>query len=328
MQDIDPDAFFILNVTLYDHQHQNGYTEAYSISAEGQEEAFEIIEGICAEENVTASLINKVPKEETVSALVGPKRLEITLRPLNGSGEKRLVMTDLMPPSGHYKCYSVSGRAWTPGQKGLSTNVETTWGSSYWLSRIDAYLGGSAGSATDHFTPQNQEMAWASLEKMWYRFQEAEKRVIRNWTVMGPTTPAAAADDDVYGGEWYGPATHSQHWTQRTPSAYDTTPIVAFFRVRGDEVGAEIHKEQEDAWWAEHGGKDPAEMLVALLAPAEKKPKADSPQETSSGDGTPAADDVCAECGGAQCTDNYCIEALDLAAFGGQVVADGRYTIH
>lgn len=327
MQDIDLAGFYVLNVTLYDNQNKNGYTEAYSISEEGQDSAFEVLEQICAEENVTATLMNKPPKEETVPALIGPKRLEITLRSLNGSGERRLVVTDLMPPAGHYKYYSVSGREWTANQKTLKVPCETVWGSSYWLARIDAYLGGSAGSATDHFTPANQETAWASLEKMWYRFQEAEKRVIKNWTPLGSETTSVLDDEDAYGGEWYGPARHSQHWTQRTPSVYDTKPVTAFFRVRGDEVGAEIHKEQEDAWWAEHGGKDPAEMLAELLAPAEKKPEAGTSQESGSGSATPATDGVCSECGGNECPTTYCLQDVGLAAFGG-VVADGRYTIH
>lgn len=329
MQDVDPAAFTIYSITLYDTQHRNGYKEAYGTSEEGQKSAWEVLEQICAEENVTASLCNTKPRENTVSSLIGPKRLEITLRTIGGVGpEKKLVVTDLMPPAGHYKYYSVAGRLWEDYHKKLKGTTETFWGSTYWLARIDAFLGGSAGSATDHFTPQNEEQAWASLEKMWYKFQPAEITVIKNWTVA-ETGTTAAVDDDIYGEAWYGPARNSQHWTQRTPSAYDTKPIVAHFRVAGDEVGAVIYREQQEAWTQEHGDKTPAETLAELLAPpAEKKDEVGAQQASGSDSDTPATVSVCDECGGPACTPAFCVEDLDLAAFGGRVVVDGRYTIH
>ena len=97
------------------------------------------------------------------SGFGGPKRLEITLRSVGNQAEKKIVVTDLMPPSGRYASYSVSGREWKVFHRELHRAPSTVWSSSYMLLRIDSHLGGSGGSTTDHFAEANQETAWATL---------------------------------------------------------------------------------------------------------------------------------------------------------------------
>lgn len=327
MQDICLDHHIIWSISMYDHQFKSGYTEPYSSVEYDQIQAFECLESICEEENVVTSIGQiKEVKDEIVPGLVGPKRIEITLRNHGGGKEVKLVVVDVMPPSGHYSYYSVCGREWKVYQKKLDKTPTTIWGTGKWLARLDAYLGGGQGSATEHFTPQNQEQAWAQLEKMFYKFQKSELQVIRGWTV--DEAGDAEYDDLVgYGGEFYGPTHRGQHWTNRTPSHYNTTPEKAHYRVSGDEVGAVLYREQHESW-EEEGSPDPEQSLKELLeAKAEKKDEAGA-NSTSDGSGE-ASDtpDRCTDCGGTDCHTAYCNEDIDLGAYGG-VVIDGSYTVH
>ena len=324
MLSVTMDEVIVQSITLYDNDYPKGYTEPYSEVEHDQIQAFEALSCICEEEHVVTSLNATEEKleDDTLSGLIGPKRLEITLRTTGMTGDTKLVVTDVMPPSGHYSSYSVAGRLWR--NKILERVISTKWSSSCWLARIDAFLGGMGGSATDHFTPQNQEQAWATLEKMFYKFKPAELTVVKNWT------PADQDDDDDwgYGGEWYGPAHRSQHWTNRTPSTY--APKEAHFRVAGDEVGAVIHKEQLKTW-EEEGSPNPEQSLKEMLeAKAEKKAEAGSTSDGGASGGgttTPASDDGCADCGSTSCPPHMCEQDFGIGT-GGGIPIDGSYTIH
>lgn len=323
MMTISLDDYIIQSITMYDNQYTGGYTELYSPNEYDQTQAFECLEGICEEEDVVSSIGQiKEVEDEKLSGLAGPKRIEITLKSHNGIlPEKKLVVTDVMPPSGHYKEYSVRGRQWQ-GKK-LEKAENTLWGSSNWLARIDAYLPGGQGSATDHFSPQNQDQAWSTLERMFYKFKPAELTVIRNWTLGDDDDPIM----DIYGGEWYGPTQRSQHWTNRVPAAY--APKEAYYRVAGDEVGAVIHREQQKIWEKE-GSPDPEESLKEMLeTKAEKKAETEANGDPDgSGKDSKTSDDRCNECGGNDCPAAWCNEDAYAVGVSGGIPVDGSYMIH
>lgn len=320
--------YIIQDITLYDDQYTSGYTEPYGPNEHDQIQAFEALECICEEEEVVSSIgqVKEKVEDEKLSGLAGPKRIEITLRQLGRAVEKKLVVTDVMPPSGHYSSYSVAGREWKG--KTLENTISTLWSSSNWLARIDAYLPGGQGSASDHFTPQNQEQAWASLEKMFYKFKPAELTVLKNWTLDDDDDPIM----DIYGGEWYGPTHRSQHWTNKSPSHY-APPQSAHFRVAGDEVGAVIHIEQQKTW-EEEGSPDPEQSLKEMLEAKEDEKKADAGTvSTASGSGKAAndpqtSDDRCGECGGNDCPSAFCVEDAYGVGVSGGIPIDGSYTVH
>ena len=330
MRDVSLDLYTIVSITLYDKTYEDGYTEPYGGVEYDQILAFEALEEICRDEELVTPLgkINEV-EDKAVSSLIGPKRLEITLRALGNAGEKKLVVTDVVPPTGHYANYSVSGREWTTYQKKLDKGASTLWGTSHDLVRIDAYLGGGNGSATEHFTPRDQERAWAALEKMFIKFKPAEVQVLKNWEV--DIVGAANNDDWGYGGEWYGPNNRGQHYTNRVPSAYaPKRPEKAHFRVAGDEVGAVIHLEQKKVW-EEEGSPDAEQSLKEMLEAKEAEKKCDAGNAASnggsSGGSTEEPDFSCDDCGGDECHPAYCLKDFGVGVAGG-VLIDGRFSVH
>ncbi len=330
MRDVNLDQYTIVSITLYDKTYEEGYTEPYGGVEYDQILAFEVLEEIYKEEDLVTSLgkINEV-EDKAVSSLIGPKRLEITLRALGNAGSKKLVVTDVVPPTGHYQRYSVSGREWETYQKKLDKGISTFWATSHDLIRVDAYLGGGAGSATEHFTPLDQERAWAALEKMFLKFKSAEVQVLKNWEV---NEAGAAADDNWgYGGEWYGPNNRSQHYTNRLPSHYEPKkPEKAHYRVAGDEVGAVIHLAQKKVW-EEEGSPDAGQSLKEMLEAKETEKKSDAGDAASdggsSGGSTEEPDFSCDDCGGDECHPAYCLKDFGAGMSGG-VVIDGSFSVH
>ena len=324
---ISMDEYVIQSITLYDDTYKEGFTEPYSPNEHDQLQAFEALECICEEEDVVSSIgqIKKM-EDETLSGLIGPKRLEVTLRQFGGGKEKKFVVVDLAPPSLHFKTYSFTGREWKVYQKKLESVVTTAWSSGHWLARIDAFLPGGAGSATDHFTPQNQPRAWAALERMFNKFKQSELQVLRNWEMD------EEGDEDLdlvgYDEGFYGPAHRSQHWTNRIPYHYTPSPPQeAYFRVAGDEVGAVIHREQLKNWEGE-GQPSPEQSLKDMLE-AKESEKKDEAGETSPSSSTTSqtSDDCCSDCGGSGCPTTYCIEEFEAGGLGG-IPIDGSYPIH
>jgi hypothetical protein len=316
--------YIVYSVTLYDDQFEQGYTEGFTSGERDQKEAFECLENICGESEVVTSFnIPKDAEDGRVSAKVGPKRIEITLRMTGGAGtEKKLVVTDVIGPSGFYNHYSVSGRTWNTARTKLDKQITTLWASSHWIAKVESYLAGGQGSAVDHFTSSDGDKAWVYIETMLLKFKPAEIAVITGWD-------ACPADDDLdyasYGGEFFGPQYQSQHWT-KGPSHY--APKTAYYRVAGDEVGAMLHREQRGAW-EKAGGVPPEQSLKEMLrSSAEKKEDAGVGDESSSG-GSQESDDRCSECGGTACSSAYCFEDDGIAGLGVPFIGGrSRRTLH
>jgi hypothetical protein len=331
MRDVNLDLYTIVSITLYDKTYEDGYTEPYGGVEYDQILAFEALEEIYRDEELVTPLgkINEV-EDKAVSSLIGPKRLEITLRALGNAGEKKLVVTDVVPPKGNYQNYSISGREWATYQKKLDKVPSTLWATTYDLVRVDAYLGGGNGSATEHFTPRDQERAWAALEKMFIKFKPAEVQVLKNWEV--DLVGGAAVDDNWgYGGEWYGPNNRSQHYTNRVPSHYaPKRPEKAHYRVAGDEVGAVIHLEQKKVW-EEEGSPDAEQSLKEMLEAKEAEKKGDAGDTASdggsSGGSTEESDFSCDDCGSDECHPTYCLKDFGVGVAGGLLI-DGRFNVH
>ncbi len=224
--------YTIESTTLYDEQYKNGYTESYLDTDKDQSQAFEFLEACCDEEYVVSSVGGiKEVEDKKLSGVDGPKRIEITLRNFGVvPGETKIVVTDVVAPTGFYRDYSVSGRQWNVLRTELSKGVTTMWGHAVWISRLDTHLAQGSGSANEHFTVQDREAAWAALHERFSKYKYAEIQLIKNWTVSD------GADSDLdwgYGEVYAGPVNRSQHWTQRTPSTYG--PKEAHYRVAGDE---------------------------------------------------------------------------------------------
>ena len=320
MQTVRLNDYVVQSITLYDGTYKDGYKEQYSTNEHEQTQAFESLMSICKEEKVVSSIWDSEEMEDDkLSGLAGPKRIEVTLRYHQSKVEKRLVVLDVVPPKGHFNSYSISGRTWDIYKK-LERLTTTQWAGAVWLTRIDVYLGGEEGSATDHFTPQTQARAWAVLEKMFLKFQRSELTVLKNWEADGEGDLIAQCG---YAGRFYGPNEHSQHWTNKTPAAYE--PKKAYYRVSGDEVGAMIHREQQKNW-EEEGKPDPEASLKKMLeAKTEKKSEAGGTPD--SGTNSQTFNGRCNDCGSYECSPAFCNEDIDLAAFGG-VVLNGGSSIH
>lgn len=320
MRDLPLSTHLISTITLHDADNPKGYMETYGANKKGQDEAFETLEDIFNEYDVTTSLGENSEREkgDKLSGLVGPKRLEVILRKLGQPGvERRIVVTDLMSPSRHFSAWSVAGRTWEVYHKKLRRlPIEITWSSSHWLARIDAYAGG-LGSSIEHFTQTTQSDAWALLEKLWVRLKPVEILVVRNWEVN------IEGDDKEFEEAWrYGGcasrAALGEHWTNSVPSYYDITPRIAHYRVAGDEVGAVLYREQVKVW-EEEGSPTPEQSLKEMLeareeASAEKKI---SPTQRTS-------NSVCYGCGAVGCGAAECIDT----ATPGRTLIDGSYTVH
>lgn len=318
------DDIIIRSITLCDITYPKGYTEAYSENEHEQVEAFEMLSACSEEEHIITSLSNPTgeAEEQELPGLVGPKRIEVTLRAHNGAPDIRLVVTDIMPPAKHYSVYTVTGRIWRG--KALEKAISTRWASSMWLARIDTYLGGTDGSATEHFTLKDQKQAWAALEKSFYKLKPAELRIIQNWDVKNDSSEEWTG----YGSEWFGPTHRSQHWTSRAP--YNYTPAKAHFRVAGDEVGAVLYQKQLQSW-EEEGKIPPDKSLKELLeTKAEKESDAESTSDKSSSEkDTQVIDDNsgCPDCGKTSCPPHMCEQDFGIGT-GGGITLDGSYTIH
>ncbi len=285
------------------------------------------MESVCEEEDITSS-IDKIKEEEDekLSGRLGPMRIEATLKAFSNQTERKYVVTGLTPPGGYFNSYSLSGRLWIKHPERLSKASVTSWNTNNYLTRIDAYLPGGIGSATDYFSNMNQPKAWETLERMFSKFKEPELMLVRNWEV---DEVVVDGDYDIcgYSGQWYGNTNRSQHWTNRTPAAYaPKVPDKAHYRVAGDEVGAVIHIEQRGTWEKE-GSPSPEQSLEEMLEPiVEKKPEAGT-NSASNGSGatSQAPSGSCDECDGDDCLPGWCEE---VGAYAGVFLMDGRYNVH
>jgi len=325
MRDINVDQFWIVSATYTPGDNLPGsFTDIYGLTFDEQESAYEMIQGVIMEEDLQGPLFT-IPEEgekQVTARSTGPRRLEITVKNPLGI-EKKLVVTDILGPAGQWNNYNLSGRELK--DKKLSIGVEPFHAPAWRVLRVDTILGQGQGSAIEHYGPDqaSQKRAWQVLEKIWCKFSDSEKRICRAWTPAEETARAQTEEEwaDGWGNYGYG---GNQHWTNRTPSRYQPEVIEpAHYRVKGDVVGAELFRKQEE----EQGE---ALSLEAALEFMEKKDEAgdddssadaaDSSSDTSSGDSSSTAgsegegssaggDDGSALC---SCTaGQYCSECLD-----------------
>ncbi len=305
--------YTVESITLYDKQYTSGYTESYSDTDEDQSQAFEILESCCDEEDIVSSVGGiKEAEDKQLSGVDGPKRIEVTLRKFGMiPGEIKLVVTDVVAPTGFYRDYSVSGREWSVPYKELTKGVTTMWGHGVWISRLDTHLAQGSGSANEHFTVQDQPKAWDTLHERFSKYKHHEIQLIKNWTV---SEDIGLDPDWGYGEGYAGPINRSQHWTNRTPSNYG--PKEAHYRVSGDEVGAVLYRKQKEAW-EEEGRPDPEQSLQKMLESVKDSKESDPEPEANT-------QRVCSDCGGTGCDETYCNSEFGLGGWIGNLAGIPR----
>lgn len=268
---IDLQDFWIVSSTFtFGDLSQGSISDVFAMSDQDQEDAFDIIKQFLVEENVAPLRIEALGGEDTVSLRsTGPKRLQVELK--NGSGKlDKVILTDVVEPAGSWNHYTLTGKII---EEGVLTGGIGTYHSGGWkIFRIDIILGNSGGAAVEHYSGSNtsQNSAWSGLVAMWGRFKTHEKSAVKNWSPVG-TEVNAGAHTGGFGQYSY---SGNNHWTNRTPSAYNTKPEAAHFRVRGDEVGAILFREQSGALG------NPMAMEDALKY-MEKKDEAEAAEESS-----------------------------------------------
>lgn len=341
MRDIEFDRYLVTSITLYDDMYEDGYTESYGTVAYDQNEAFALLEKLSGEENIGTSVGQIIEKggKAVAGGLTGPKRLEIIARikashrNIHTFGNRKVIVTSVVPPAGHYKTHTISGREWLSGREHLGKGLCTLYSSSYNLMRIDSYPGQGAGSSSDHFTTLNQEDAWESLERLFGEFKTEDLQKIRGWNAE--LQKIRDWNADAAGKEWedemapYGGSQSLGSGSQNRVGGQDFkgthTPQEAHFRVAGDEVGIAIHQEQEKAW-KEGGETSPKESLKKLLElKTEKKETAGStaPNRTHLGVVTVC----CKKCGGTQCHPTLCLKGFGTQATG-ETSSSGHTYVH
>lgn len=321
MRDLQIDVYSISAITLYDSSNPKPFIETYSFNKADQKDAFETLEELFKEYNVvtflrTASFKDNIKntEEDKLPNLIGPKRIEVILSGKHHVGlEKRLVVTDVLPPAFHFYSHCIKGRLWKDFPKELRKDaVDTVWSSSHNISRIEVYLGGQAGSSIEHYTVISQDKAWKTLEKLWDNMKPVEVDIVKKWDV------APKEDDDL---------DIATHWTNTTPTWYSRskiTPQKAHFRVAGDELGAVLYREQKKIW-KEEGNLNPEQSLKEMLE--SKKKFKDNKKKTSTENtahNISGSNSVCSSCGAFNCD---AIECIDIPGCEGFLV-DGNYTIH
>jgi hypothetical protein len=342
-QYVSLEEYYIVEIVYTSDEFPEVMEETYLTTDDDQESAFHVLLDIFEEEAEGGPLegcFRRRSKEENLSANPqGPKRIEVTLQEIGRLNVmKRLVVTDVLPPGGHWADYSMSGRSWEVHNKKLRKATETYWSSCFYLTRIDAYLGGGSGSCTSHFSASKATLAWKELGRMFSKFQPAEVKVVKEWAVEGKSSDTGGEIDDDIGAysfgynEWQGH--QNRHWTNKSPSAYGTNygPMKAYYRVAGDEVGAKLLLEQKKTWEEENPGKTPEQALKEILeVKEEKKAEAEADntpaKETGVGIRVMAFGGRCSQCQGLSCLPGRCLQEYDLAAYGG-TSSDGEPTVH
>ena len=309
MRSVTLDHYIIEAITLYDEDFPDGYTESFSSLEHAQIEAFGSLVQIYRDyEFITTVGSEALADEEEVSLvpqqLIGPKRVEVTIRAPVGGLEKRCVLLDMLCPAGRYPHYTATVREWVPSG-GLNARKTVYASTSRDIVRIEEFKGGSLGSTTEHFTVAQQKMAWAAAEKAFKLLKKAEVIVATHWGPSGgpePEEATPATRHDRFGDpQWAGGAYSGQHHTTHYQKA---VPDPAFFRTSGDEEGAAIHKEQQ-AIWEEEGSPSAEDSLKEMLA---SKPGEEAVIE--------ATLKTCPDCGGTDCPAAWCMADVEFAGMG------------
>lgn len=280
MCDLNLENYWVVEVLMTPCDGWGDISETYQQNQEDLNEAFETIMACLFGDDEVGFRVMESDDgegEEEDAVLVGPKRIELLLRGIkNETKEKRVVVTSLLPPSGRFSSTTVVGRVWKTYAHDLPKSMIHLRSDDYWISQIILHAGGEGGAvATYKFGKEaGKESAWHQLEGHYYKFKQPELTVVRAWDVGGKSedkSPAHAGywddDDDVYGvGQGH------SHYYQRVPSTYQ--PPTGYFRVRGDEVGAELFRTQVKGGMLEKSAPTLEELIDREKALKEPKPEA------------------------------------------------------
>lgn len=246
-------------------------------SDEEQNEAIETLKEFLASEEE-----DEEESEDSMSTIVGPKRIEVEITRKTGVDRRTrcFVVTHVSHPQAHFKSYSLRGREWRNSDGKLENYVSVNMTSElYWLEKITSYHGGQSRSASRLYGKSEglQREAWERLAEFWDKMQPAEQKVVDNW--HPPAQKQTDDDEDdasLYSYSGYNPYNH-------VPYTY--RPPVGFFRVRGDDLGPEILREQKEA----EAALSEEERTIDIRAYLEIKEKAEKKAEAGdAGDEAPA----------------------------------------
>jgi len=339
--------YYITQIVYSSSQFPETMEEPYGINDTEQMCAFNALQSIFEEEEGTFR--GSIKESSSVSTPQSPKRLEVTLQEIGRqSTKKTLIVTDILSPKGHWNSYSVSGRVWSGSPKKLGKGVEAYWSSSHHLVRVDAYLGGGAGSSSSSFTLSEGVVAWTELERMFNKFTQQEINDIKSWAPEerdSASSEQERGDDDR--GAWKGQSYHhthhtpparGQHWTNQSPAHYRTnySPAKAYYRVSGDEAGAELADYQESVWKKENPGRTPGEVLKEILGTSkevQEEKKVEAGTNKASDTGTGSGETIrfggrCPECQGLSCFPGRCLQDYDIDSYIGAASLAGKIVVH
>ncbi len=313
MCDLDLENYYVLRlVWTLDETQSTLEDEVFDKSPESQNHAFQMIQEVIEAEGDTLT------REQKDIGMAGPKRLEVEI--LHGGiifpsaaaargvvEKKKIVVTNYLPPSGAFS-HTLQGRVYSPVAK-LLGNVTESFHSSEWvIATIERHLGNNTSSYS-HIHRDQQEEAW--------------KR-IREFLAV---TMTATEVEDLH--KWDPPVVEVDYWDysgsvgnyySRTPSVY--TPIVAEFRVSGDEIGAKIHLEQMECLV-----QSDSRTIEEVLAEVSHK-KEDNEEEKSSSAGRSGSYGgfLCLDCQLPNC--NGCQGSFDEAAQALPYLGPGEHLMH
>jgi len=325
--------YWITSIQVTFSDTYGSFEEFYQENQEDLNEAFETIveimrnDGGHIESHTTES---RVTKEE--STMQGPKRIEVALRRNGNSQEEtRVVVTSVIRPGGQHHHSTIAGRSWKGKGTKLPRSIEHFPSYNYWIKEIVLFAGGSTGtSAKFNYSKHTDSLAWSQLETSYSGFKQSELTVVRNWEPDSKNPYSSKYS--VYNGQVYedddlGIYGFAQvHYSQRVPENYQ--PSVGFFRVSGDEIGAELFRKQrvsqndvvvglkeliekEDS--LERGVREKKQQATALLPATIQKPKQSENvsrnNKEESHSGTPIDVQYC-DCGNPLCEDCAWANAL------------------
>lgn len=227
--------------------------EDFSISPEAQNEAVQLIEQFLADEEGFQAL-EAEKRTDVDEKKLGPRRIELVLQEKNAfrlpATRKRIVVTALYEPTGHFRTYLLHGREWRNREKGDLSRIKTSAGSDK-VDILEMFIYDNKSiykEESEQFSTEEpkQETAWKRAWRELNRLSNGEKEQLHQWdgtagTSPG-TTPAVSAwqDPDLDDDYGYGYLTH-------TPSVYKPSPPHrSYFRVAGDSVGTELLQKQRE----------------------------------------------------------------------------------
>ncbi len=241
MVDLNLDHYYITGIWWRTSEDEDSPIDAvgFSHGDEEQNEAFETIQELLKVEEGNDQVAGRA--EEMILLKGSPRRMEIELTMLKSPTVKRnIAVLKVDSPRGNFEHFSVKGRAWKATGE-LEKNTTNIMNSDIWfISKSMQYRGGNGQPTTTYYNDRNpirQKVAWEKLVTFMEHMQPAELRVLEKWE---PAVPDEDDESYLYGGA-------SSHYTARVPSHYQQKPyvppkpVVAMFRVSGDDLGKLIH---------------------------------------------------------------------------------------